>query len=405
MMSTLKDEAIFTVCNVAYLNKIMVLAESLLEHNNCKLEVFVFDKKRDIEFDSQLCNLHWVEDLKLPNFECLSFKYTVIELTTAFKPWLALHLLERHSKVIFLDPDVMVFNSLDSIFQSLNEYPVILTPHYCSPKINGLIDDEQLMRFGVYNLGFFAVCSSQDSKDFLNWWSDRCLLNAFDDPQFGIFTDQKWVSIAPIFFPFIHVSYDPGLNVAFWNLDERTISTDTGEQYLVNEEHNMLFLHFSAFDGKAPKNLSKRNFHIGANASAIIAELGSMYSSRLERYSNIVDDVDYSFDYMSDGKYISPSLRRAYAAVMGNFPENNNPFDSAGPVADFAKRNNLFQKANTIYSAQGYSSVAGHKFKFKLVYFMMRLMLRIIGPNNFMSFSRLLVFLSRYHKNRDLWKY
>lgn len=404
-MNIVNNNAIFTVCNVAYLNKAMVLAESLHEHSNVKLEVFVFDKKRRVEFDSQYCNLHWVEELDIPHFESLSFKYTVIELTTAFKPWLALYLLESYSKVIFLDPDVMAFNTLDSIFHSLEEHPVILTPHYYSPKINGLIDDEQIMRFGAYNLGFFAVDSSSDSKSFLNWWSDRCLLNAFDDPQFGIFTDQKWVNIAPTFFPFIHVSYDPGLNVAFWNLDERTISIGEGEQYLVNDEYNMLFLHFSAFDGKAPEKVSKRNFSIGGNASAMIAELGLMYSARLERYRNIADDVDYSFDYMSDGRYISPSLRRAYAAFLEHFSENNNPFDSAGSVAEFAERNNLFQKDNTRYAAEGYTSIDSHTIKFKLVYFFMRLILRAIGPNNFMSFSRLLVFLSRYHANRDMWKF
>ena len=273
-MNIVNNNAIFTVCNVAYLNKAMVLAESLQEHSNVKLEIFVFDKKRRVEFDSHHCNLHWVEELDIPHFESLSFKYTVIELTTAFKPWLAIHLLESYSKVIFLDPDVMAFSTLDSIFHSLEEHPVILTPHYCSPKVNGLIDDEQIMRFGAYNLGFFAVDSSSESKSFLNWWSDRCLLNAFDDPQFGIFTDQKWVNIAPTFFPFIHVSYDPGSNVAFWNLDERTISVGEGEQYLVNDEYNMLFLHFSAFDGKAPEKLSKRNFFIGENESAMIAKLG-----------------------------------------------------------------------------------------------------------------------------------
>ena len=140
-MNIVNNNAIFTVCNVAYLNKAMVLAESLHEHSNVKLEVFVFDKKRRVEFDSQHCNLHWVEELDIPHFESLSFKYTVIELTTAFKPWLALHLLESYSKVIFLDPDVMAFNTLDSIFHSLEEHPVILTPHYYSPKINGLIEN------------------------------------------------------------------------------------------------------------------------------------------------------------------------------------------------------------------------------------------------------------------------
>ena len=77
-MNIVNNNAIFTVCNVAYLNKAMVLAESLHEHSNVKLEIFVFDKKRRVEFDSQHCNLHWVEELEIPHFESLSFKYTVV---------------------------------------------------------------------------------------------------------------------------------------------------------------------------------------------------------------------------------------------------------------------------------------------------------------------------------------
>lgn len=404
-MSVINNNAIFTVCNVAYLNKVMVLAESLHKHSNVKLEVFVFDKKRSVVFDSKHCNLHWVEELDIPQFKSLSFKYTVIELTTAFKPWLALSLLEKNSKVIFLDPDVMAFNSLDSIFCSLEEYPVILTPHYYSPKMNGLIDDEQIMRFGAYNLGFFAVDSSQESKSFLNWWSDRCFANAFDDPQFGIFTDQKWVSIAPTFFPFIHISYDSGLNVAFWNLDERAISTDVNGNYLVNDESHMLFLHFSAFDSQHPRNISKRNFQIGSNKGSVLAELGDMYASTLATYSNLTKNLDYSFDYMSDGKYISPSLRRAYACFQSDFEQGHDPFDSDGSVAKFAKRNNLFQKDNGSYVPQGYSSIESNSVKFKIVFLLMRSILRFLGPNRFMSFSRLLVFLSRYHRNKDMWKF
>ena len=404
-MNKLNENAIFTVCNVAYLNKALVLAESLYEHANVKLEVFIFDKKRKINIDSRFCNIHWAEEIKIPKFKSLSFKYTVIELTTALKPWLALNLLETKSKVIFLDPDVMAFSSLQIVFDTLNDHPVILTPHYHSPKINGLIDDEQLLRFGIYNLGFFAVDSSKEGKSFLSWWSERCLLNAFDDPQFGIFTDQKWVSIAPSFFPFIHISNHFGLNVAFWNLDERSITTSKDVEYMVDNTHKVLFIHFSAFNRSEPEKLCKRSFYKGKNSNSIVADLGYLYSNRIKKHSPAADDITYSFDYMSDGKYISPSLRRAYESISENFSIDDDPFDSTGHVAKFAQKNRLFERSNKSHISQGYDSVDNHKFKFRLVYFCMRLILRIIGPNNFMNFSRLLVFLSRYHRNRDMWKY
>ena len=165
-MKNINDKAVFTVCNVAYLDKAMVLAHSLYEHTNIKIDIFIFDKKEPSIFKNDVCNFHWIEDLEVPEFKYLSFKYTVIELTTALKPWLALNLLKENSKVIFLDPDVMIFNNFDVIFNDLELHPVVLTPHYHLPKINNLIDDEQLLRFGVYNLGFFAVNSSNQGKSF-----------------------------------------------------------------------------------------------------------------------------------------------------------------------------------------------------------------------------------------------
>lgn len=401
----LKDNiSIYTVCNAAYLSKVMILSESIYNYNKIKLDIFVFDKKRQLAFNLDNCNIHWIEELEIPDFKTLAFKYTIIELSTALKAYLALKLLKFNSKVIFFDPDVEVFNSLDFIFNQLDQYPVILTPHYFYPKSNGIIDDARIMRFGTYNLGFFAVNNSIEAIKFLNWWSERCITNGFDDAQFGIFTDQKWVSIAQCFFPFIYVSYNPGLNVAYWNLNERSISININGIYVINNEYPLLFFHFSSFDNNFPERVSKIDFEIGENSNTIISELALKYSEKLNRFSYILEDTKYSYDYMSDGQYVSPTLRRAYASFFNEFPENHDPFGSNDVVAVFAKKNYLFQKNNLKYSVQGYKSADNHTKKFKIIFWMMRLILRIIGPNNFMNLSKLLVYLSSYQRNRNMWK-
>ena len=45
--------------------------------------------------------------------------YDVMELSTAVKPWLLRHLLERPGvdSVTYLDPDIQVFDSLDEIVE------------------------------------------------------------------------------------------------------------------------------------------------------------------------------------------------------------------------------------------------------------------------------------------------
>ena len=47
---------------------------------------------------------------------------------------------------------------------------------------------------------------------------------------------------------------------------------------------------------------------------------------------------------MTDGKYISPTLRKAYNVCLMDFDKLDNPFCAEGKVAMFAKRNSLFQK-------------------------------------------------------------
>lgn len=394
--------SVFTVCNVAYLNKAMVLAESLYSSNKIKLDIFIFDKKRELYLSQEYCNFHWVEEMEIPNFDKLSFKYNIIELSTALKPWLTLNLLKSNSKVIFFDPDVMVFHDVYSILEGLDRHPVILTPHYFCTKINGLIDDARMMKFGVFNLGFFAVNSTNESKTFLNWWSDRCLLNGFDDAQFGIFTDQKWVSIAPCFFPFLHTTYDPGFNVAYWNIDERSISKNDSGNYYVNEIFPLVFFHFSSFNTELPEKLSKNKFLMGNNK--LISEIAILYKSRMDKYKHIAENISYSFDYMSDGRYISPTLRRAYASLSDQFPDNHDPFDCNGVVSKFAKKNFLFQKGNKKYNIKGYSSVDRNSIGFVMIFWFLRLILRIVGPNNFMNISRLFVYLSGYNRNSKMWK-
>ena len=72
------EYTVFTVCNLAYLPKALVLAESLKTYANKQLKIFIFDKKEDhfnlSNFDIEVI---WVEDLNIPNFLELAFKYDI----------------------------------------------------------------------------------------------------------------------------------------------------------------------------------------------------------------------------------------------------------------------------------------------------------------------------------------
>ena len=403
--STSRGFSVFTVCNLAYLPKALVLAESLLRFENMKLKIYLFDKKLEVELPVSLADFFWIEDLGRLDIRHLAFKYDITEFSTCLKPFIALSLLEFEERVIFLDPDTCLFDSLASILSDLEEHPIVLTPHYTRPQPESWPDtDIGMMRFGSFNLGFFAIAKCDQGLQFLRWWSDRCIRFGYFETQFGLSTDQKWVSIAPCFFPDLHVSFNMGYNVAFWNLQERVLEKVGDGQYRVNGKFPLIFFHFSSFDESNPARLTKRPLPEEHRNREDLREIISFYNSALKSYAIQASKVKYGFDYMSNGDYISPTLRRAYACVAADLPADTDPFDAQGVVGKFVRRNHLKVKASASYQPNGFDDIGNHKLAFKTIYFLMRLVLLLLGPNRFANLSRLMVYLSSLRQNKGMWK-
>ena len=292
-----------------------------------------------------------------------------------------------------------MFSVIDPIVKLLDIQDIVLTPHYITPNESS---DLGMMRFGSFNLGFYAVRKTDESIRFLNWWSERCLNLCYFETQFGLSTDQKWVSIAPCFFPTLHVCFDLGWNVAFWNMHERTIAKDENG-FVVNDQFPLIFFHFSSFDEKSPELLTKRPFADKALLRKDFMPLVEIYKAALDNFKTLVPPLSYSYDLMSNGDYISPTLRRAYASVLSELPADHDPFDSNGPVAQFAKNNFLLRKSPA-YKSSGFSDLESNRSKLKIINAFMKIALYVVGPNRFMNFSTLLVFLSSFRLNRDIWK-
>jgi len=279
-----------------------------------------------------------------------------------------------------------------------------LTPHYTTPLNNPEKEyDIALMRFGSFNLGFYAVNNSRESMGFLNWWSARCFNLGFAESQFGLSVDQKWVSIAPCFFKNIKILFDLGLNMAFWNIHERALSV-AGNVYLVNDKFPLKFFHFSSFDINKPKMISARPHNWNKTGRDDLTDICVNYADSLRENDFGLSKRKYSFDYMSNGDYISSTLRRAYASVYNELNVNHDPFDSSGIIGKFARKNNLIESKNKIYKPYYESDLHHFSLQLKIINYMLRLLLRFTGPNMFANLSRLLVYLSSYRKNRSLWR-
>ena len=253
----------FTLCSNNYLAQAKTLGDSLVAHNpNYKFVIGLVDKK-SAEFDYDSFSPHQVieaETARIPLFDDLCNRYDIIELNTAVKPFFFKFLFEEHPEaegVIYLDPDMMVFSSLEKIYAELDRHSLILTPHILSPiPVDGCEPRENVfLTFGTYNLGFIAVANKPEGLRFLDWWGERTFSSGYIKTDEGMFVDQLWLNLAPVFFKNVMISLDPGFNVAYWNLHERVVvKKDRG--YFINDKSPLGFFHFSSYRFAEPGSMS-----------------------------------------------------------------------------------------------------------------------------------------------------
>jgi hypothetical protein len=388
----------FTVCNYNYLDRALALAESYFEATNERMKVVIVDEKVDLP--ELPADILFIQDLEIPNFTKLAFKYDIIELSTAVKPLLAKRFLKETERVLFFDPDTYVLSDLGPIFEELEGCDFLLTPHHVDPQPTSSEEsDLAMMRFGSFNLGFFALNATPESNRFLDWWWERCRDFNFMESQFGLSTDQKWVTIAPCFFPGLRISRNRGLNIAPWNSFERRLSLVDG--VLRVGDVPAVFYHFSNFN---PDDLDYRNKRSSVEDNTpdlVLTDLSAKYLAHYQLFSGL--KRQYAFDYDTRGNYISPTLRRAYACMMNTFSEDVSPFTS-DEIYRFARRNGLFERKNKPYKLVGFRSLKGTPVSLRIFTALLFLLLQIVGPNRFFDFCRLMVNRTLLWKNNDMWR-
>ncbi|MFL6500071.1 MAG: hypothetical protein ACJ8LL_05070 [Candidatus Udaeobacter sp.] len=200
-----------------------------------------------------------LEEIGLNGLDLLRFSYDVVELATVVKPHFLKWLFKNCdlSKLIYLDPDILVLNALDQVFEKLNNCNVILTPHLDAdfPDDGYQPDIMVILACGLYNLGFVGCRNSAEGMRFLDWWEQEIRRRCTRDGSTAHFVDQKVVDVAPLLFEGVYLERGPGYNVAYWNIHSRTISFANGEWFSNNQP--LYFFHFSAFNPENAEVLSR----------------------------------------------------------------------------------------------------------------------------------------------------
>jgi hypothetical protein len=283
-------------------------------------------------------------ELEIPNFFEMCFKYGVVELSTAVKPYLLSLLGERYGEeeVVYLDPDILILRPLDELRPALDGGGIVLTPHILRPlPVDGKRPNEQdIMISGAFNLGFIALRRSAETREFLSWWEERLQDGCRIDVAHGLFTDQKWIDLVPGLFPSTVILRDPTYNVAFWNLHERAI-TRQGEAFLVNGRP-AAFCHISGFDPNQPRKLSKHQTRIEVEEGSALAALLDRYVALLERHGYAESSGwGYGYERFDNGVRVHALLRQIYLNLgREERARFGDPFVTGGPDSflDWATR-------------------------------------------------------------------
>ena len=255
---------VFTLCSTNYLAHARTLGDSLRQHNpGFHFVIGLVDhlpKELPASF-WQPYELVQVEEIGIEGFPEMVQRYDVVELNTAVKASYFLYLYRRDPSteaVIYLDPDILLYSSLNHLVELLGAHNIVVTPHSCtfdnSPA--AIYYEQGMLGMGIYNLGFIATKRSAVTTAFLNWWRYRLRDHCYRAWGTGMFVDQLWVTLAPLYFP-VHVEKHPGYNMCYWNHFERKLAYDNG-RYLVNGEHDLIFYHFSSYSPDHPDKITVR---------------------------------------------------------------------------------------------------------------------------------------------------
>ncbi|MES2105309.1 MAG: glycosyltransferase family 4 protein [Pseudomonadota bacterium] len=327
--------AVFTIVSLNYGAFARTLMESLsAAHPEWDRHVLLVDQCDDpASVGGELFSAMTVEQLPLPKMREFLFRYGIMELNTAAKPYMFAHLRRQgYDRVVYIDPDILVMDRLVDVERLLDEgAAAVVTPHLTAPLDDGLEPSElDIMRAGAYNLGFLALGSLPASDAFIKWWEDKLEHGAVSDPARGLFTDQKWVDLAPGMFGGFAVLRDAGYNVAYWNLPHRPVTRK--DNAWLADGRPLRFFHFSGFDPLNPQPFSKHQNRLTLDTIGEARELALEYAGRVLGHGFAeFRKRKYAFGSFSDGTPIPNAIRVLYREDADvRFQAGDDPFDSAG---------------------------------------------------------------------------
>lgn len=345
---------VYTSITKSYLPKARVLAKSLKQFHPDWYFVLLYSDALPAGFnidDEHFDEVLTIDQLGIDNWKSWAFGHAIVELCTAVKGQAAQLLSKRAGvdKIMYLDPDIKVFNSLASLEAMLESSDILLTPHLLDAESDRkAIQDNEIsaLKHGVYNLGFFAAKTSGQGLGFINWWAERLRQFCRDDIPGGLFTDQRWCDLAPAFFSNLEIVRDKGYNVATWNIGHRHLSKDeTGIFFVASVP--LRFYHFTSYDNGNGLSMLKRY----ATNQTIANDLWESYGKDLQAEGQGDPNLTgWTYGQFENGESIPLEARKYYQSSQDLQKLYPDPYRTTGVCffngwkrGDYGKKRKLIQ--------------------------------------------------------------
>lgn len=242
------------------------------------------------------------DDLGLDFLKAMRSYYTVLEFCSALKVLGLVHILQQEDHCLFLDPDMMVLDSLrEPVLDQPGEMVVCCHTFAPYPKDGAAPNDLELCWTGQINGGVLLTRNGPQGTPALDWLVDKTRNRWFIAPERGMYADQQWFSALPYFFrERTTLVSDRGVNVAYWNLHERPLRRDTtGTIVTLAEGGALRLMHFSGFTIPSKGQLSKHSIRrFDPETEEILVDMVAEYEEALlvsrTRFDHLRGDLGFS---------------------------------------------------------------------------------------------------------------
>ena len=244
--SPLMNRIYCTIVTPDYIDRAVAILLSLREvQDPAPLAVLVTGDFDELVPDMEVVTLRKLAEAE-PLAATISARYAdqPDALRWSLKPVFAQYLLDRDadSGVLYVDADFCFFNTPDYLFDHLATGGVVLTPHWrpLSPTIS--VGNFRLnFRDGMFNAGCFAASTRGHAA--LAWWANACAASCELDREQGLYYDQRYLDLMPLYFPDTVICRHLGYNAADWNAHLR--KTGPHGPRVVPDDWPIVLVHFT----------------------------------------------------------------------------------------------------------------------------------------------------------------